>query len=99
MLKQYGVTAIELGAQSMQDGVLRRNGRGHTARSKAAERISAAGFSLGLQMMTGLRRGYTRGLPGNSGTAGGAGAGDNADLSGNCHGGYRTGPTLAVGAV
>ena len=56
LLKQYGVTAIELGAQSMQDGVLRRNGRGHTARqvAEAAERISAAGFSLGLQMMTGL---------------------------------------------
>lgn len=31
LLKQYGVTAIELGAQSMQDDILRRNGRGHTA--------------------------------------------------------------------
>ena len=28
LLKQYGVTAIELGAQSMQDDILRRNGRG-----------------------------------------------------------------------
>ena len=30
-LKQYGVTAIELGAQSMLDTVLTANQRGHTA--------------------------------------------------------------------
>ena len=31
LLQQYGVTAIELGVQSMNDRVLRANGRGHTA--------------------------------------------------------------------
>lgn len=56
MLKEYGVTAIELGAQSMDDGVLRKNGRGHTAHDveDASRRIRRHGFSLGLQMMTGL---------------------------------------------
>lgn len=55
-LREYGVTSIELGAQSMRDEVLRLNGRGHTARDvrEASERIRRAGFSLGLQMMTGL---------------------------------------------
>lgn len=56
LLKDYGVTAIELGAQSMDDTVLALNGRGHTARDTeaACERIRRHGFSLGLQMMTGL---------------------------------------------
>ena len=56
VLKEYGVTAIELGAQSADDEVLAKNFRGHTfADTKiAAEKIKAAGFSLGLQMMTGL---------------------------------------------
>ena len=56
MLKECGVTAIELGVQSMDDEVLRLAGRGHTADDvkKAAGKIKAAGFSLGLQMMTGL---------------------------------------------
>ena len=30
LLKTYGVTAVELGAQSMNDEVLWKNGRGHT---------------------------------------------------------------------
>lgn len=56
LLKQSGVTAIELGAQSMDDRVLLQNGRGHTAREveSAARRIREMGFELGLQMMTGL---------------------------------------------
>ncbi len=56
ILRQYGVTAIELGAQSMDDGVLALNERGHTAEDvrTASEMISGFGFSLGLQMMTGL---------------------------------------------
>ncbi len=56
LLRRYGVTAIELGAQSMDDEVLRKNGRGHTAKDveTASARIRADGFSLGLQMMTGL---------------------------------------------
>lgn len=56
LLKERGVTSIELGAQSMDDAVLERNGRGHTSADvrTASELIRQAGFSLGLQMMTGL---------------------------------------------
>ena len=55
-LKGYGVTAIELGAQSMDDEVLRLNERGHTAQDvvNACGLIRGYGFELGLQMMTGL---------------------------------------------
>ena len=55
-LKNYGVTAIELGAQSMDDEVLVANRRGHTAEDviKASNLIKNYGFELGLQMMTGL---------------------------------------------
>ncbi len=56
ILKSYGVTAIELGAQSMVDKVLLANRRGHSAKDVrlAAELIKNYGFELGLQMMTGL---------------------------------------------
>lgn len=56
VLKKYGVTAIELGAQSMSDKVLLMNERGHTAEDivKASALIKENGFELGLQMMTGL---------------------------------------------
>lgn len=56
ILKKYGVTSIELGAQSMDDGVLEANRRGHTAQDicNASELIKKYGFELGLQMMTGL---------------------------------------------
>lgn len=55
-LKGYGVTSIELGAQSMFSSVLDMNERGHTPDDtvRAAELIRSFGFSLGLQMMTGL---------------------------------------------
>ncbi len=56
VLKSYGVTAIELGAQSMVDDVLLANRRGHTADDvrNASNLIKSYGFELGLQMMTGL---------------------------------------------
>ena len=56
LLKKYGVTAIELGAQSMSDKVLEANERGHTAEDvfKASRLIREYGFELGLQMMIGL---------------------------------------------
>ncbi len=56
LLEKYGVTSVELGAQSLCGEVLKANLRGHTAQDVAAasERIKAHGFSLGLQMMTGL---------------------------------------------
>lgn len=56
ILKTYGVTSIELGAQSMDDVVLNANNRGHSTSDvvKASHMIKDYGFSLGLQMMTGL---------------------------------------------
>lgn len=56
LLARYGVKAVELGAQSMDDRVLRLNRRGHTARetAEAAGLIREFGMELGLQMMTGL---------------------------------------------
>ncbi|MDE6111492.1 MAG: radical SAM protein [Eubacterium sp.] len=56
VLKAYGVTAIELGAQSMNDDVLSANLRGHTADDvrNASRLIEEYGFELGLQMMTDL---------------------------------------------
>ena len=55
-LEAFGVETIELGAQSMDDGVLRLSERGHIAADveRAARLIRARGFSLILQMMTGL---------------------------------------------
>lgn len=56
ILRSYGVTAVELGAQSMNDEVLRLNRRGHTSQDivRASEMLKGYGFELGLQMMTGL---------------------------------------------
>ena len=56
ILKSYGVTSIELGAQSMDDEVLKANLRGHTSAdvANASRLIKEYGFELGLQMMTGL---------------------------------------------
>lgn len=56
ILKEYGVTAIELGAQSMNDEVLKANKRGHTIEDtyQASEKIKEYKFSLGLQMMIGM---------------------------------------------
>ncbi|MCI8441835.1 MAG: radical SAM protein [Provencibacterium sp.] len=56
ILQAYRVTSIELGAQSMDERVLLLNHRGHTAQDvrRACSLIRETGFSLGLQMMTGL---------------------------------------------
>ena len=55
-LKQYHVTSIGLGAQSLDDGVLKLAGRGHTSGqvALASQLITDHGFKLGLQMMIGL---------------------------------------------
>lgn len=55
-LKRFGVTTIELGVQSMNDEVLRKSARGHSSECvwESARLIKEYGFSLGLQMMTGL---------------------------------------------
>ncbi len=56
ILKSFGVTAIELGAQSTDENVLLLNKRGHSREDifNASALIKKYGFSLGLQMMTGL---------------------------------------------
>ncbi|MGX8698298.1 MAG: radical SAM protein, partial [bacterium] len=50
------VTTVELGVQSLDAEVLRLSGRGHTAAdcARAAALLKEAGFTLILQMMTGL---------------------------------------------
>lgn len=55
-LEKYNVKTIELGAQSMNDTVLDALRRGHKADDtvRSAKMIKDRGFTLGLQMMTGL---------------------------------------------
>jgi histone acetyltransferase (RNA polymerase elongator complex component) len=56
MLKQHHVTTIELGAQSMDDEVLRLSGRGHTAAHTAntVSLLREHAFRIGIQLMPGL---------------------------------------------
>jgi histone acetyltransferase (RNA polymerase elongator complex component) len=56
LLKEHHVTTIELGVQSMDDVVLARSGRGHTATDtvNAVRLIISHDFLLGLQLMPGL---------------------------------------------
>lgn len=56
LLQEYNVTAIELGAQTFNNHVLKMNNRGHTAKDieTASKMIKKYGFELGLQIMTGL---------------------------------------------
>ena len=56
ILKSYGVTSIELGAQSLSDKVLTANERGHSAEDiySASQLIRDGGFELGLQIIPGL---------------------------------------------
>jgi histone acetyltransferase (RNA polymerase elongator complex component) len=56
LLKKYKVSTIELGSQSLDDGVLKATFRGHTVKQveQASKMILDHGFDLGLQMMIGL---------------------------------------------
>lgn len=56
LLKEYGVETVELGCQSMDAEVLRLSKRGHTAEDteNAISMLRRYGFSVILQMMTGL---------------------------------------------
>ena len=56
LLKSRGVTAIELGAQSLDDGVLNANARGHCSEDiiRSSRLMKQHGFELGLQIMSGL---------------------------------------------
>lgn len=56
ILEKYGVTSIELGAQSTNNKVLLKSGRGHKfdVIENAVHLIRKRNFELGLQMMLGL---------------------------------------------
>lgn len=56
LISGFPITCVELGAQSMDDDVLRRSGRGHTAAdtTAAVQRLKARGYEVGLQLMVGL---------------------------------------------
>lgn len=56
LLKEYGVSLVELGVQSMDDSVLCRASRGHTADDtrRAFQLLKSAGMKVGAQMMPGL---------------------------------------------
>lgn len=56
LLTEFGVTVIELGAQSFDDNVLRLSKRGHTVADiiSASEKILNSNIDLGIQIMIGL---------------------------------------------
>jgi histone acetyltransferase (RNA polymerase elongator complex component) len=56
LLKGLGVTTVEVGAQSLDDGVLRSSGRGHTAADtvRAVALLRDRGFETGIHLMAGL---------------------------------------------
>lgn len=55
-LRRYGVTKVQLGAQSLDDEILNLNKRGHTVEQtrQAVKRLRAAGFKLHLHWMPNL---------------------------------------------
>jgi histone acetyltransferase (RNA polymerase elongator complex component) len=56
LLEPYPVSTIEIGAQSMDDNVLKKSGRGHTASDTIASvlLLKETGYEVGVQMMIGL---------------------------------------------
>lgn len=56
LLRDHQVDTVELGVQSMDDSVLMRSGRGHTAADTihAVNLLRDQGFTTGLQLMPGL---------------------------------------------
>jgi histone acetyltransferase (RNA polymerase elongator complex component) len=56
LLRNLGVSTVELGAQSMDDGVLERSQRGHTAQDTvdSVRLLKESGFRVGIQLMPGL---------------------------------------------
>lgn len=56
LMRELGVATVELGTQSMDDGVLKLSRRGHTARDtvEAVHLLKAHGFKVGIQLMPGL---------------------------------------------
>ena len=55
-LLKHGLTTVELGVQSLDDTVLQRSGRGHTAQQvkDAMALLQEYGFTTGVQLMVGL---------------------------------------------
>ncbi len=56
LISAFPIKCVELGAQSMDDDVLRWSQRGHTAADTtgAAQLLKAKGYEVGLQLMVGL---------------------------------------------
>lgn len=56
LLRAFGVRTVELGVQSLDDIVLRRSARGHTARDsiRAIKKLKDSGFEVGVQLLPGL---------------------------------------------
>lgn len=56
MIKNFPVTTIELGVQSMNDSVLKRTNRGHRASDtqKAIQDLKEFDYEIGVQLMVGL---------------------------------------------
>ncbi|MEI6285159.1 MAG: radical SAM protein [Bacillota bacterium] len=56
LLKTFGVTAVEIGAQSLVDSVLIANNRRHTYDDVATSvaRVKKSGMTVGIHLMTGL---------------------------------------------
>jgi len=56
LLRGLGVSTVELGAQSLDDEVLRRTRRGHSAEDteRTADLLKQQGFRVGIQLMPGL---------------------------------------------
>jgi len=55
LLKEHGVTTVELGVESFDDRVLRSLKRGHSAETAihAVGRLQSSGFTTGIHLMTG----------------------------------------------
>jgi GTP-binding protein Era len=56
LLREFGVTTVEVGAQSLDDDVLERSARGHTAADtvRAVTLLRERGFETGVHLMAGL---------------------------------------------
>jgi len=56
LMRREGIATVELGTQSMDDGVLALSRRGHTARDTAdsVHLLKTHGFKVGIQLMPGL---------------------------------------------
>ena len=56
LLMSYGLSTVEIGVQSMDDEILTRAKRGHTAAEviEAVRRLQARGLTVGIQLLPGL---------------------------------------------